>query len=253
MMMGKNVKNMTEVIETTIRNIRSVSPIVCTLVVGSLMLLTNPQPAYACNYDPPDDYDANVHSPTSASITTTSATLGGSVSRGSHYDGCNMVSDVISYRYIDYGTSPGSYGSNVNITGNISGAYTISVTGLTPGTTYYFRARATTNYGSYTSGESSFTTTAPPDTTPPSTPGAMTTSWSGDHYINTSFTANTTGSTDNVGVTSYSLCRSTDNAGGCAVWVAQGIGTSYTVSGADLPSTGTFRYYSWYAYDAAGY
>ena len=89
----------------------------------------------------------------------------------------------------------------------------------------------------------------------PSTPGAMTTSWAGDHYVNTSFVAATTGSSDaGTGVSYYNLCMSADNGGStsCATWVATGIGSSYTVSGSNLPSNGTYRYYTWYAYDAFG-
>jgi len=91
------------------------------------------------------------------------------------------------------------------------------------------------------------------DTIPPSQPGIMTTSWTGDHYVNTSFTAATTGSTDyGSGISYYNLCRSADNSSGCDTWVATGIGASTTVSGTNLPSTGAFRYYYWYAYDVAG-
>jgi len=95
------------------------------------------------------------------------------------------------------------------------------------------------------------------DNTSPSTPGIMTTSWTGDHYVNTSFSAATSGATDTggSGMRGYRLCRSNDNAGGCSVWTAAGehAGTSETVSGSDLPSNGTFRYYYWYAYDNLGH
>ncbi|MBP9867200.1 MAG: InlB B-repeat-containing protein, partial [Candidatus Pacebacteria bacterium] len=93
------------------------------------------------------------------------------------------------------------------------------------------------------------------DTTGPSTPGTMTASWTGDHYVKTDFTANTSGSTDSgSGIRGYKLCRSHDNAGGCSVWTASGehAGTSEVVSGGDLPSDGAYRYYYWYAYDNAG-
>jgi len=93
------------------------------------------------------------------------------------------------------------------------------------------------------------------DQTPPSAPGAMTVSWTGDHYVNGNFTASTSGASDSgSGIRGYRLCRSQDNSGGCYTWTAAGehAGTSETVSGADLPSVGTFRYYYWYAFDNAG-
>ena len=93
------------------------------------------------------------------------------------------------------------------------------------------------------------------DPNPPTAPGIMTTTWVRDHYINTNFVAATTGSTDvGSGIRGYRLCRSLDNAGGCSVWTTNGehAALSETVSGSDLPSDGTFRYYYWYAFDNSG-
>jgi hypothetical protein len=92
------------------------------------------------------------------------------------------------------------------------------------------------------------------DVTAPTTPGAPTASWTGDHYVNTSFSAATTGSTDSQsGIRGYRLCRSNDNTTGCSVWVtAESSSKSGTVSGSHLPSNGAYRYYYWYAYDNLG-
>jgi hypothetical protein len=87
----------------------------------------------------------------------------------------------------------------------------------------------------------------------PATPPAPTTNWTGDHYICGAF--NTT-APSSAGASYYRLCRSNDNTGGCAAWVNSGTtyspGTVVTVSGADLPGNGAFRYYYWYAWDNCG-
>jgi len=90
------------------------------------------------------------------------------------------------------------------------------------------------------------------DTTAPTAPGTMTTTWARDHWVNTSFIGSTTGSTDaGSGIRGYRLCSSLDNTTGCSTWTAAGehAGTTETVSGTDLPPTGSYRYYYWYAYD----
>jgi hypothetical protein len=94
------------------------------------------------------------------------------------------------------------------------------------------------------------------DLTPPSVPSKMTTVWENDihHYINTTFTAETTGSTDTggSGIGSYSLYRSEDSENICSILVASGIeSTSYLVTGTHLPSEGQTRYYCWSATDLA--
>ncbi|MDI6402871.1 Ig-like domain-containing protein, partial [Balneolaceae bacterium ANBcel3] len=80
-----------------------------------------------------------------SSVSTTSATLGGSVTE----DGGAIVTE----RGIVYSTSPNpTTGDNVVQMGDGTGSFSQSVTGLDPGTTYYVRAYATnsqgTNYGS---------------------------------------------------------------------------------------------------------
>ncbi len=95
------------------------------------------------------------------------------------------------------------------------------------------------------------------DGTAPTTPNAPTTSWSGDQYVCGNFNmVAPTNSTDGGvgGITYYRLCRSNNNASGCAVWVAPAVaaGATVTVSGTNLPGANTYRYYYWYAYDTCG-
>jgi hypothetical protein len=95
------------------------------------------------------------------------------------------------------------------------------------------------------------------DVTNPSIPGKMTTAWvdNSEHYINTDFTANTTGSTDigGSGIASYALYRGEDGESNCSILIANGIvSTSRLVSGTHLPSDGQSRYYCWSATDGAG-
>ncbi|GAH95247.1 unnamed protein product, partial [marine sediment metagenome] len=67
-------------------------------------------------------------------------------------------------RYIDYGTSSGSYPWNKNCGVGGTGVYNSNLTGLSPGTKYYFRARAVNSAGTGTGSELSFTTKPNPPT-----------------------------------------------------------------------------------------
>ena len=86
-----------------------------------------------------------VTSPTSSHITTSSATLGGTVT----IEGC--MPNSITERGIYYSTTngfPDGSGTKVSETGTFStGAFTINVTGLSPNTTYYYKAFATNSAG----------------------------------------------------------------------------------------------------------
>lgn len=93
-----------------------------------------------------------------SSVSQTSATLNGSVNPEGegNITGCEF----------DYGTSP-SYGSSIPcpyLPGNGSSwsGESASISGLTPGTTYYFRIVAYNAGGGVEGGRSSFTTPAPP-------------------------------------------------------------------------------------------
>ncbi len=82
-----------------------------------------------------------------------------------------------------------------------------------------------------------------PDTTPPTAPGSLSASAASTSQVNLSWTA----STDNVGVTSYNIYRSTDNANFVAV--ASTTGTTHSDTGR---SANTTYYYRVTADDAAG-
>ncbi len=145
--------------------------------------------------------------------------------------------------------STGSFGGWSTVQNNCTN-YTF--TGVV-NTAYQFQYRAQNGDGLWSSWYLSSSIAKMEDT--PTQPGAMTTTWKGDHYVNTDFVAATTGSTDNgSGVAYYKLCRSANNASGCTAWVTtnNGLSTTHTVSGTHLPSDGTYRYYYWYAVDNAG-
>jgi len=97
----------------------------------------------------------SISSPTSASITDATATLGGNVTS----IGCSSVTE----RGIYYSTTDGfadGTGTKVSLTGTFSaGTFTQSVTGLTPGTLYYYKAFATNSGGTVYTTQGSFTTT----------------------------------------------------------------------------------------------
>jgi hypothetical protein len=61
-------------------------------------------------------------------------------------------------RYIEWGTVSGTYPSSCNAGSGGTGAYTCSMTGLSPNTTYYVRARATNSAGTTYGAQTSFTT-----------------------------------------------------------------------------------------------
>jgi hypothetical protein len=88
--------------------------------------------------------------PTVTNIGTTTATLGGTIT----VDGCSSQS--LTERGIYYSTTNGfadGTGTKVSETGTFgTGAFTINVTGLSPTTTYYYKAFATNSMGTgYTS------------------------------------------------------------------------------------------------------
>ena len=104
------------------------------------------------------DYAPAVTTQSATTISTTSATLNGSLSS------LGTASSVtVSF---EWGTASGSYpNATTSQTMTATGAFTYALTGLTPSTTYYLRAKAVgdgTAYGS----EKSFTTSAPPTVAP---------------------------------------------------------------------------------------
>jgi Tfp pilus assembly protein PilV len=94
-----------------------------------------------------------VTSPTSASVSSTTATLGANVTSLG-------LPAVISARGICYGTSPNPVTNCTPEGGTTTGVFTIPVTGLTASTTYYYRGYATNAKGTGYSADGIFTTEA---------------------------------------------------------------------------------------------
>lgn len=100
---------------------------------------------------------ATVSSGASSGITSTSATVAGAISS----TGCSSVTTY----GIEYSTTNGfanGTGTRVTSSNLSSGSYTSSLTGLTAGTTYYYKAYATNGGGTAYGAQQSFTTAAPP-------------------------------------------------------------------------------------------
>lgn len=92
-----------------------------------------------------------------SAITTTGATLAGTISA----TGCTSVTAY----GIEYSTTtgfPNGTGTQAAATNLTAGAFSSSLSGLTPGTTYYYKAYATNAGGTTYGNQLSFTTTAPP-------------------------------------------------------------------------------------------
>jgi len=100
-----------------------------------------------------------VNTPTSASITSTSATLGGNVAN----TGGENVTERGVYWSTTNGFTPPGQGTKVSASGSWgTGTFTVSVNGLPPNSTIYFKAFATNSAGSGYSAQASFTTQAIP-------------------------------------------------------------------------------------------
>ena len=97
-----------------------------------------------------------ITSPTSASITANSVVLGGNITDL----GCNSVTT----RGVEYSTTnnfENGVGTIVSETGTYAtGTFTLDVTGLTSGTTYYYKVFATSSSGTSYSLQGTFTTSA---------------------------------------------------------------------------------------------
>ena len=86
-------------------------------------------------------------------ITTNSATCGGNVTSS------NGDYVFVILKGICWGTNPNpTFNDNYIEAGNGLGSFTVSMTGLTPNTTFYARAFAVTSTGTFYGGEMSFTT-----------------------------------------------------------------------------------------------
>jgi len=93
----------------------------------------------------------------SSSVTTNTATAGGSISA----NGCTSVS-VYGIEYSTVNGFANGSGTQVVSSNLNAGSFTSALTGLTPGTTYYYKSYATNGGGTAYGAQQSFTTTAPP-------------------------------------------------------------------------------------------
>jgi hypothetical protein len=162
-----------------------------------------------------------VTTPTSASVATTTVTLGANVTSLG-----NPAS--ISARGVCYGTSASPTTPCSTASGTTTGIYTTNITGLTPGTLYYYRGFATNTTGTAYSADGTFTTTAVSTSVT-----ASPTTYSTTPSTNISFTytpTTNTGSTE---------CRLLDNVSAAL--------TSYQASSpivyASASTSGSFGYY----------
>lgn len=95
-----------------------------------------------------------VSSPSDASVTATTAILGGTITDV----GCPDIT-VRGIEYSETNNFPEGTGTVVSETGTFgTGIFTLPVTGLTPNTTYYYKAFATNSVGTAYSAQGSFTT-----------------------------------------------------------------------------------------------
>ena len=163
-----------------------------------------------------------------SSLATSSATLNGTVTA----DG-NASSTV---RGFNYGLNT-SYGSTASTTGSFgTGAFSQGVSGLTPSTLYHVQAFATNSGGTGTSSDVTFTTSAPPDTTPPVISSIATSS--------TVSTATISWST-NENATSTVRYGTTTGYGSASSSAALSTSPSITVSGLAAATTYHFQINSW--------
>jgi len=102
---------------------------------------------------------ASVTTGTAGSITTSGATISGN----------NVTADggaTVTERGMCYGTSTGPTTSGSHVSnGSGTGEYSVSLTSLTAGTQYYYRAYAINSYGTVYGDESNFTTYKAPEVT----------------------------------------------------------------------------------------
>jgi len=137
-----------------------------------------------------------------------------------------------------YGTVSGAYTSSTS-TPALTTSHSLSVSGLTASTTYYYvLVSADTSGNAATTSEQAFTTSAVPDTTPPSIPTGLSAAAVSSSEIDLSWSA----STDANGVAGYSIYRN-----------GMQIGTSTLTAYSDATGLSAFTQYSYTvsAYDTA--
>ena len=169
-----------------------------------------------------------------SSISTTSAVGGGNITANG---GATVTASGIVYSTSSNPTlTSGTVLSTSPVT--TSGSYSLTMSGLTSGTTYYVRAYATNSVGTSYGTQVSFTTSSVADTQAPTAP----TNLASSNVTSSSASLSWTASTDNVGVTGYRIYQN-------GSLLTSTTSTSYSVTGLSASTTYTF-YVT--AYDAAG-
>jgi hypothetical protein len=206
------------------------------IIAGMLMMLFFvPTAAFAIQALP-------LSNPTSASVTTSTATLGGTLSSGG---------GTITAEGITWGLTPNMtktpHANVVTSSATSTGAFTVPVTGLPAGTPIYFNAYATNSTGaSGYSTDGTFTTqgavTAPTVTTPTSTSVTTSTATLGGNI-----TSNGGGTITAEGIT---WGTSANPQGNAVVSSSTSTGV-FTVPVTSLPA-GTLIYFDAYATNSAG-
>lgn len=151
----------------------------------------------------------------------------------------NEVSDT----QVEFGTTT-SYGSStaLNITKVTSHSATLS--GLSASTLYHYRVKSKDAVGNpAVSSDFTFTTSAPPDSTPPTPPSTFVAVATGATQVTLTWTA----STDNVGVSRYEVERKSNN--GPYVVISSPTTNNDTDNGVSANTTYLYRVR---AFDAAG-
>ena len=177
-------------------------------------------------------------------VTTGSATS--VTSNSAKLDGTVNANNLETYAWFEYGTKSGSYGSvssTQKLTGTSDTTVSISISGLSSATKYYYRIAAQNNSGTSYGSEKSFTTS---DTSAPT--GSISINGN-DTYtkstnVNLSFSA-----TDNSGVTGYYISTSSSTPSASAAgWTSATSTTSYSANVSYTLSSGDGEktVYVWY-------
>ena len=173
---------------------------------------------------------ADTTGPTISSVAASSVTSSGAT--------ITWTTNENSDSQVEYGLTS-SYGSNTTLSASMVTSHSQSLSGLSAGTLYHYRARSKDASGNLSySGDYTFTTGSAPDTSPPTNPNNLTATAVSSSQINLSWAA----STDNVGVAGYRIYRGGNQ-------IATSATTNYSNTGL---SPSTAYSYTVSAYDAAG-
>jgi len=181
---------------------------------------------------PPDNTPPVLSAIASGNINTTGATI-------------SWTTDEVSDSQVEYGTST-TYGSSTTLDGSLVTSHGVVLSGLSNSTLYHYRVKSKDVLGNLaTSADFTFTTSPPPDTTPPTAPSNLAATVASSTQINLTWTA----STDNIGVTGYRVERCQGASCTNFAQIATPTGASFNNTG--LTAGTTYRYRV-RAADAAG-